>query len=286
MKKRAFLFVTAVLAAAFLFACATAAPVQPSGPQEWVNASGGDGTVTFYVTRHGKTLFNTVERAQGWSDTPLTAPGVEVAVQLGKGLAKKGVKFNAAWSSDSGRARETAHLALDNSGNGALALRESPNLRESGFGIFEGETNNFMWGSAAVALGLGKTPEEGIRAIYGAMGQGKVSIGDVLGAVKKLDESSKTPTGMAESYDDVQGRMRKQITALAEEYAAKGGGNVLLVAHGISIMTMIDGWPVAEGAGKFNNGQLDNASVTKVVYKDGEFTVTELNNMEYVEAGK
>ena len=26
-----------------------------------------------YVIRHGKTMFNTIGRAQGWSDTPLTA---------------------------------------------------------------------------------------------------------------------------------------------------------------------------------------------------------------------
>ena len=28
-----------------------------------------------YIVRHGKTMFNTIGRAQGWSDTPLTAEG-------------------------------------------------------------------------------------------------------------------------------------------------------------------------------------------------------------------
>ena len=28
-----------------------------------------------YIVRHGKTMFNTIDRAQGWSDTPLTAVG-------------------------------------------------------------------------------------------------------------------------------------------------------------------------------------------------------------------
>ncbi len=45
--------------------------------------------VVLYVTRHGKTMFNTVHRAQGWSDTPLTDDGVKVAEQLGKGLKEK-----------------------------------------------------------------------------------------------------------------------------------------------------------------------------------------------------
>ena len=54
--------------------------------------------VNLYVTRHGKTMFNNVHRAQGWSDTPLTKPGIEVAEQLGRGL--KDVNFIAAYSSD------------------------------------------------------------------------------------------------------------------------------------------------------------------------------------------
>jgi len=270
----------AAIFAAIAMSCASSGPV--AAP--WTPSA--DGSVVFYVTRHGKTLFNTVERAQGWSDTPLTAPGVEVAEQLGKGLAKNGVKFNAAWSSDSGRARETAHLALDNSGNGNVPLQESPKFRESGFGIYEGQTNEALWGEAAASLGLGATPEEALKEVYARMGAGTLSVGDVLGAVKKLDMESKTPTGMAEDYNDVKTRMVDQLTKIAVDAAKKGGGNILVVAHGISITTMIDGWDTEPDAGKLNGGQLQNASVTKVIYKDGKFRVTELNNMAYVEAGK
>ena len=28
--------------------------------------------VKLYIARHGKTMFNTIGRAQGWSDSPLT----------------------------------------------------------------------------------------------------------------------------------------------------------------------------------------------------------------------
>ena len=31
-------------------------------------------TVTIYFARHGKTLFNTFDRVQGWADSPLTEP--------------------------------------------------------------------------------------------------------------------------------------------------------------------------------------------------------------------
>ena len=39
-----------------------------------------------YIARHGKTMFNTIGRAQGWSDTPLTKKGEEGIRELGLGL--------------------------------------------------------------------------------------------------------------------------------------------------------------------------------------------------------
>ena len=39
-----------------------------------------------FIIRHGKTMFNTIGRAQGWSDTPLTAQGEEGIRELGVGL--------------------------------------------------------------------------------------------------------------------------------------------------------------------------------------------------------
>ena len=32
-------------------------------------------TTELYVIRHGKTMFNALQRAQGWCDTPLTSKG-------------------------------------------------------------------------------------------------------------------------------------------------------------------------------------------------------------------
>ena len=39
-----------------------------------------------YIARHGKTMFNTIGRAQGWSDTPLTEAGERGIKELGLGL--------------------------------------------------------------------------------------------------------------------------------------------------------------------------------------------------------
>ena len=46
-----------------------------------------------YIARHGKTMFNTIGRAQGWSDTPLTAEGERGIQELGVGLKSAGLTF-------------------------------------------------------------------------------------------------------------------------------------------------------------------------------------------------
>ncbi|MDU3712559.1 MAG: phosphoglycerate mutase family protein, partial [Streptococcus mitis] len=47
--------------------------------------------VRLYLVRHGKTMFNTIGRAQGWSDTPLTAEGERGIQELGIGLRESGL---------------------------------------------------------------------------------------------------------------------------------------------------------------------------------------------------
>ena len=54
---------------------------------------------TLYIIRHGKTMFNTIGRTQGWSDTPLTKQGEEGIYHLGLGL--RDIDFKEAYSSDS-----------------------------------------------------------------------------------------------------------------------------------------------------------------------------------------
>ena len=70
--------------------------------------------VNLYFTRHGKTMFNTAQRVQGWSDTPLTKPAIGVVRFLGKGL--RGTYFIAVSSSHLGRAIKTARLVVEAKG--------------------------------------------------------------------------------------------------------------------------------------------------------------------------
>lgn len=233
------------------------------------SAEKADGPVTIYVTRHGKTMFNTVHRAQGWSDTPLTKKGIDVAQDLGDGLTD--VDFKAAYSSDSGRARETARIVLDSKGQEKLNAAESTKLREVCFGSYEGDLDENMWGD--VAKNLGYPSQEAMMKDFAT---GKVTLEMCLAEIVKLDQS-----GSAENYDTVKKRMQDKLKSIAKENAKNGGGNVLIVSHGMSIGAMI-----SDMTDKYKGQQLENASVTKIIYEDGKFTVDSIGDMSYVEAGQ
>jgi probable phosphoglycerate mutase len=88
------------------------------------------------LIRHGETVWNQQGRMQGQHDSPLTPTGMHQARQLARRL--KDVRFAALYSSDLGRAHQTARCIADASGHEVIADR---GLRERHFGIFEGLTN-------------------------------------------------------------------------------------------------------------------------------------------------
>lgn len=233
----------------------------------------GDNTVVLYITRHGKTMLNTLDRVQGWADTPLTPEGIQVAEYLGKGLASEGIVFSAAYSSDLGRARQTARIVLDSKGQKEMLVTEVPDMRETNFGSYEGEYNTKMWNDAALYLHY-KSYKEMMNDINNP---------DIM--KKMVDAFSQLETlGMGESYDTVKARGQKAIRMVAEKEAANGGGNVLLVGHGMSIgifLSDLDSYGKTPTA-----GHMGNAAVCKVIYKDGKFTLESFGDMSYVNKGK
>lgn len=233
-----------------------------------------DNTVTLYITRHGKTILNTMDRVQGWADTPLTPAGVEVAEYLGKGLKGDNIVFKAAYSSDLRRARQTARIVLDTKGQREMRITEVPQMRETCFGSYEGEFNPKMWNDAALYLGY-KSYTDMMKDLKN----------DPTLMKKMVDAFATLETlGIGESYDTVKTRGQKAIREIAEKEAIAGGGNVLLVGHGMSIgvfLSDLDSYGVKPDA-----GHMGNAAVCKVTYKDGKFKLESFGDMSYVERGK
>ena len=235
--------------------------------------------VVIYFARHGKTMLNTVDRSQGWADAPLTPAGVEVAEALGKGLSD--VEFTKAYSSDSGRAIETAELVLANNGQDDLEITKDERLREYNFGTYEGMLNEEMWSAVAEKKGL--SVEEYMKSMqengfYNSIKE----FADILSELDKVnvEEGINWP---AEDSKTIEKRLQESLDDIVAEAKEDGGGNILVVSHGMSIVTLLGELDVnievpASG--------LSNASISKVTYKDGKYTVDSVNDMSYVEKGQ
>ncbi|GAB1420201.1 histidine phosphatase family protein [Anaerolineales bacterium] len=88
--------------------------------------------LSIYLVRHGETDWNIQRRFQGISDQPLNEKGQHQAQALIPTL--QGLKFDAIYSSDLLRVRQTAEIALEDHQEPQLDSR----LQEINFGQFEG----------------------------------------------------------------------------------------------------------------------------------------------------
>jgi len=237
--------------------------------------------ITIYLTRHGKTILNTSDLAQGWVDAPLTQPGIDVAESLGKGLAD--VQFDAVYSSDSGRAIETAKIVLENSGQKELfkELNQDTRLREFCYGTFEGTSNEEM--ATVVAEKQNLTYEEWVANItkLGYVNNNRKFANDLA----EIDKSVNTEgaTWPAEDYQTVTDRTKKAIDKIVSTAKENGESNVLVVSHGMALaalLTELNGSDIDVESG------LENASISIVNYKNGHFKVKSVNDMSFVEKGK
>ncbi|MFT4135420.1 histidine phosphatase family protein [Microbacterium sp.] len=227
--------------------------------------------VTLYVVRHGRTMLNTTDRVQGWSDAVLTPEGEEVVTAAGRGLAD--VEFQGAYSSDSGRAMQTANIILDENTASDVTLETDSRLREFNFGTWEGDLNENMWQAIADLRGI--TLEE-----FLATSDPEAFANSVAQLDAQNPEAAEN--WPAEDYATITARLTEGIDEIVAKEVKKGDGNVLVVSHGLSITALID---TLVPDFEIPAGGLKNASVTTIVYKDGEYSIGDYNDLSYVEKG-
>ena len=90
-----------------------------------------DSKLELWLVRHGETTYSASKRVAGWNDPPLTDRGRRQARALRSVI--DGRQFTGVWSSDLGRALESARLAWGEP-------RVDERLRECHFGALEGCT--------------------------------------------------------------------------------------------------------------------------------------------------
>lgn len=227
-----------------------------------------------YVVRHGKTMLNTTDRVQGWSDAVLTKSGEEVVSAAGKGM--KDIDFQSAYSSDSGRAIQTANLIIEeNKKASKLQVETDPRLREFNFGMYEGDLNHTMWGDIAEKNGI--TIEEFMKNMTPQYFADNVAELDK----EKNKEGNNWP---AEDYETVTKRLTESIDDIVKKENIKdGSGNVLIVSHGLSISSLLD---TLFEEFEMPEGGLKNASVATIKVKDGKYELMTSNDVSFIEEGQ
>ncbi|GMA69553.1 phosphoglycerate mutase [Leuconostoc litchii] len=191
-----------------------------------------------YVVRHGQTIFNTLNKVQGWADTPLTEKGENDGKLAGERL--KNVKFDAAFSSDTSRAMHTAEYILAENNYQTPSLEIAPEWREYFFGSFEGGSNDVMWGAVAKAFGVAEETPDAIAAEI----QDMTAIMDKIHAVdpQHIGEDA------TRFWQRIDGALKK-LTA-----SQKPDDHILLVTHGQLIGNLAQHYGHLLGAARPKNG--------------------------------
>lgn len=229
------------------------------------------GVLTFYIVRHGKTVFNELDLVQGWCDSPLTEQGIDDAESVGRGL--KNIKFSSVYSSTLNRSKKTAEIALATKDESHLPIKQMDGLREASFGEYESGPNSEMWGMVAK-----ETDCESIEDFFKKLVTNERHIGDSLSAIKKNDSMN-----IAEDFADLENRVLKTLEKIAKKESKDNEDkNIFIVSHGVTIIALLQS---LHGKLKID-GPLLNASVSKVIYSDGKFTVETMGDTSYVENGR
>lgn len=161
--------------------------------------------LTLYLVRHGRTVYNDSGLMQGWSDSPLTDGGLAGVRATAEALA--GRRFTAAWSSPSGRTVTTAREILAH--HPGIPLTCDDGLREFHFGDYEATPEAAVWART--------NPREMFESVFAG-----------------------TFPGLPGAAEDGAGYLARVGAAFARiEAAHRDGGEVLVVSHGVTLLTYL-----------------------------------------------
>ena len=218
-----------------------------------------------FIIRHGKTMFNTIGRAQGWSDTPLTAEGERGIQALGIGLRESGLEFARAYSSDSGHAIQTMGIVLDELGlKDQIPYRFDKRIREWCFGSFDGAYGGELFHGV-------------VPRVLDVEDYKKLTLEELANGIYQVDTA-----GWAEPWEVLKERILEGFEAIAKEVEGNGGGNALVVSHSMTIGALVC---LLHPATKLNPG-VQNGSITLLEYENGQFEIKTIGDISYREVGE
>lgn len=207
--------------------------------------------ICFYIVRHGQTLLNSLDRAQGWADSPLTDAGKQTAVELGHKL--KSIDFDAVYTSDMLRTIQTAELIMEAGEKKGMPIEKDARLREWCLGNMEAENNAVFIKKVADWLGGASFAELNKR------------LPDVADAIYEHDT-----TGMAEPFQTIEERLKAAFMDMAQRHGVRENSNILVVTHAFAIKTIFHLFAPEQLS---KAGKVKNAAVSPLISDGGVFSL-------------
>lgn len=237
---------TRVAAAAFMVSAASVSAFAA----EQTSTDPDAGVLRFYLVRHGQTLSNIKEMTiGGGGNAQLTHKGRYDASSLGLGLGN--VQFIAAYSSTLGRAYETANAILRSR---PMPVTQIDALKDISWGEVEG----------------GRIDD--LTRRFGHSGN------DFPFYFGTFDDPNFTSPVKAENMFDFSRRFEGALKEIAHQQQGKSG-NILVTAHSSMAFYLQKYRADKPLAG------LSNTSVSVLEFKNGQFSLRDFNNTQYLKDG-
>lgn len=199
---------------------------------------------TFYLVRHGETIWNRYHIMQGHLDSPLTELGIQQALSLRDKF--RDIKFDRVLSSDLGRAIATARL-ITSDFQPIVTIRD---LRERNYGRYDGQ------------------PASKYHA----------ELGEEVAYLKTLPDDQRRRFRLAPDIETGQEIFDRLAKAVELERSAHPGETFLVVSHG-SILREGIGYFDSRAAG-LSGLFIKNGGYMKVVFDGQEYAVAEMVDVE------
>lgn len=202
---------------------------------------------TYYLVRHGQTVWNTLGQTQGHGNSPLTELGIQQAKDLAEAL--KEYPIDIIYCSDLGRAVETAEI-IGKELN--IEIHPTESLREMGFGVWEG------------------MPLREIEKIYPESFK------------MWRNEPEKVQIEGGETLDMIKQRQDKLIEELNKKYKNK---HILLVSHSVTVRVMLLSFLESHVRNIYRIKQ-DNTALNIVEYRNYGPVIMKMNDTRHLKKDK
>lgn len=182
---------------------------------------------TLVMVRHGQSQANLDNVFTGWSDSPLTAKGLEQGHQVGKELRERGYLFDDVYTSYMRRSIMTANIVLEEIDQLYIPMHKTWRLNERHYGALSGQNK------AAVKERVGAETLHRWR-------RGYTEVPPKL--TERQHERRYDRLGVQEPLSESLQMTLKRILPYWQDHIAPrllDGKNQLIVAHGSSLRALV-----------------------------------------------